>query len=185
MSTVLEERTIIRPAVIPYYKERDQFPPDLLRQLYRKMCAQGLDREVWHDRAMTEDEVVQYLDKDVLTSIWLDIASGQYVGFSYASNIEHTDTLQKCLVSVCVFKEYQDRRLTIPFGQIYLSQLFNVLGMTTVCQVTPEPNRMARLYCAQLGFKQVATIPQFLSYHGETVDAILGLMTRDEFNSKE
>ncbi len=182
MSAVLEGVTV-RPAVIPYYKEKEHFPPNVLNLLYRKMVAQGLDREVLHNHAMMEAEFVDFANGEALTSIALDL-NGSYAGFAWLQNIEETETLKKGMAAFMFFREYWAPQITEAFGKICLGQWFNVVGMDVIYGLTPTPNKLARRYCQRLGFKYTAEIPGFVSYHGAPCGAGVGTMTRDEFNAK-
>lgn len=168
---------------VPYFKERDSFPPDVLRLLYRKMVSQEIDKEFLHDGGVDEDEFVRLADEEALTSIFLDM-SGSYAGFAWLKNVEEAETVKKGLGAFAFFKEYWHPDVSKVFGQICLSHWFNVLEFDLVYGITPVPNRPARRYCQRLGFEYSARIPGFVSYKGKTVDAMVATMTRDQFNQK-
>lgn len=179
------ERVSVRPAVIPYYKERDSFPPEILRTIYRKLVAQGIIQDLCHDRIhTTEEEFVQYVDKDVLAHIFLDL-NGQIVGLAWLDKVDETDTLRKGCASVAFFREYWDPRISLVFGQMFLGQVFNILDFDLVYGVTPEPNRLSRLFCTRLGMTYSAVLRNFVSYRGKTVNGLYCSITKAEFNSKE
>lgn len=181
MSAVLEN-TPVRPAVIPYYKERDSFPPNVLNLIYRKMVAQGLGREALHGHSVTEEGFVEHMDAG-LTSIFLDL-NGSFAGIAWLANVDEGETLRKAEASVMMFREYWQPQVSKAFGLICLSQFFNVLEMDMVYGITPVPNRLSRLFTTRLGFKQKAILPGFVSYKGQTVDAIYSAITRVEFNKE-
>lgn len=183
MSAVLET-VKVRPAVIPYYREKENFPPDILNRLYRKLEGQELLSELLHNRAMFEQDFCKFLTEDALTSIFLDIESRAYVGLAWLDNIEECETLTKASASFCFFREYWNPSVTDSFGEIFLGHAFNILGLDCVYGITPKPNRLSRRYCTRMGFRYVATIPQFVSYHGQTVDGMVCVQTKTEFNSR-
>jgi hypothetical protein len=51
--------------------------------------------------------------------------------------------------------------------------------------LTPKPNVLAQRFAQSLGFKYVATIPGFTSYHGETVDGLVAIQTKEQFKEAE
>lgn len=181
MSTVVETQII--PAVIPYYKERDSFPANILNLIYRRLVMEGLDRILMHNRATSEEEFVEFAGSQALTSLFLDQANGRYAGLAWLTNVEECDSLSKGIGAFCFFKEYWSPEITQAFGEICLSQWFNVLNLTIVYGITPKPNRTAQRYCKRLGFEYVATVPNFVSFLGETTDALICTLTRDAFNS--
>lgn len=183
MSQVLDVASI-RPAVVPWYSERERFPENILNLLYRKLVAQGLDREVLHERAMMEEEFVEFASGEALTSIFLDLG-GHFAGFAWLTDVQESETLKKGVGAFAFFREYWNPRITEQFGSMCLGQWFNVVGMDLVYGITPTPNRLARRFCQRLGFEYTAEIPGFTSYKGHTVGARVGTMTRKRFNEKE
>lgn len=179
MSAVLQEQF----QVIPYFKERKNFPPNLLNVMYRKLVAEGVDEHLLHNGGMIEEDFVRFADQEALTSIFLDM-SGKLAGLAWLTNVEETDTLRKGLGAFAFFKDYWHPDFTSVLGNICLGQWFNVLEMSLVYGITPVPNRAARRFCRRLGFEYSARIPRFVSYRGETVDAMVATMTREQFNSK-
>ncbi len=170
-------------AVVPYYKERDQFPADTLALLYRKLVSQGIDQVLLHNGGMTEEDFVHFASADALTSICVDL-NGSYAGLAWLTNVEETDTLRKGLAAFAFFKEYWHPGITEAAGNICLSQWFNVLDFSLIYGITPAPNRAARRFCRRLGFEYSARIPGFVSFRGETVDAMVATLTKEQFNSK-
>jgi len=179
MSAVLESQF----AVVPYYKERQSFPPGLLNGIYRKLCAEGVDRELMHNGLIEEEEFVRFADEEALTSIFLDLR-GQCAGLAWLTNIEETETMKKALGAFAFFKEYWHPAVTSEFGTICLSQWFNTLEFDMIYGITPVPNRPARQFCKRLGFEYSARIPNFVSYKGKTADAMVATLTREQFNQR-
>jgi hypothetical protein len=183
MSVVLEQQIV--PAVIPYYREKANFPPNVLNLIYRKLCAENLDRLLFHNRSITEDEFVRFADTEALTSIFLDEGNGRYAGIAWLTNIEDCDSLKKGLGAFAFFKEYWRSDITQVFGEICLSQWFVAVGLTMVFGITPKPNRMAQQYCKRLGFTYLKeSVPGFLSFNGETVDACVCTLTKSDFEQR-
>ena len=181
MSTLVE----CQPAVIPYFKEGDSFPPNTLNLIYRKIVRQDLAKDLFHDRPdTTEEEFVEFLEKETLTSIFMDL-NGHVAGLAWIDRIEPTEKVKRGCASVVVFREYWKPRVSTEFGRIFLGQAFNILDFDLIYGVTPEPNRLSRNYIARLGFQHVATVPGFCSYHGERVNARISILTKEQFNSKE
>lgn len=170
-------------SVVPYYKERDSFPPNVLALLYRKMVAQGIDKELLHNGSMLEEDFVRFADEQ-LTSIFLDL-TGKYVGLAWLTNVEETDTLLKGLGAFVFFREYWKPEITEHVGNICLSHWFNALGFSLIYGITPTKNRAAQRYCKRIGFEYSAKIPGFVTYDGETCDAIIATMTNRQFNQKD
>jgi RimJ/RimL family protein N-acetyltransferase len=179
MSAVLEAQF----QCVPYFVERDNFPPDTLRLIYRKMVAQGIDREFLHNGSIDEEEFVRFASEDALTSIFIDMAGG-FAGIAWVSNVEETETMKKGLGAFAFFKEYWHPEVSKAFGDICLGHWFNVLEFDLIYGITPVQNRPARRYCQRLGFEYSAKIPGFVSYRGKTVDAMVATMTREQFNAK-
>ncbi len=170
-------------AVIPYFRERDNMPSGLLRGIFRRLTEQGIDKELLHNGAMSEEEFVQFADREALTSIFLDM-EGKCAGLAWLTHVEETDTLKKGLGAFAFFKEYWRPEISQAFGDICLGHWFNILEFDLIYGITPAANRPAQLYCKRLGFQYSARIPGFVSYHGKTVDAMVATMTREQFNSK-
>jgi RimJ/RimL family protein N-acetyltransferase len=183
MSTVLRPTQFV-PAVIPYYREKDNLPKDVLRLIYRRLCAEQLDRMLFHNKQVTEDEFVHFAEHDAVTSIFLDQTNGRYVGLAWLTNIEDCDTLRKGIGSFCFFRDYWSAPLTKVFGDICLSQWFALVEMTMIYGITPSVNRLAIRYCKRLGFNYLAEIPGFVSYDGETVAAKICTLTRGQFEAR-
>lgn len=184
MSTTLTEQAI-RPMVVPYYAEKANLPANILQILCRKMANQGLDREVLHNQVMMEAALVEFLEKEALTSIFVDM-NGRFAGLAWLTNVEKCDTLSKGLGAFCFFREFWIPSVTRAYGEILLGHWFNILEMDLIYGITPVPNRLAQRYCRRLGFRYTpCPIPGFVSYHNETVDAVVCTMTRNEFNSRE
>lgn len=177
MSAVLESQI----AVIPYFKERENFPPGVLSGIYRKFVEQGIDQQLLHNGGVGEEEFVRFADEEALTYIFLDL-QGKYAGIAWLTNVEETDTLRKGLGAFAFFKEYWHPSVTHVYGTMCLSQWFNILDFSLIYGITPAPNRPARRYCKRLGFEYSARIPGFVSYKGETVDAMVATLTRERFN---
>lgn len=188
MSAVEAENEIVAPAVIPLviplYKERDWFPKDVMNLIFRKMVAQGLEKESIHGNPnIKEDAFVEFMENSI-THIFVDQGLGKYAGMAWLTNVEESETVKKAEASVMVFKEYWIPQVTKAFGDIFLGQCFSILGFDLLYGITPKPNRLSRLYTTRLGFRQVATIPDFVSCHGQTVDAIISVIRREEFNAQ-
>lgn len=160
------------------------FPPNILNLLYRKLVAQGLDRELLHGHAMMEEEFVELVSGEALTSIFVDLG-GHFAGLAWLTNIEETETLKKGIGAFAFFREYWNPRITEQFGRMCLSQWFNVVGMDLVYGITPAPNRLARRFCQRVGFSYTAEIPEFVSYKGKTVGARIGTLSKQKFNEKD
>lgn len=172
------------PYVIPLYKERDWFPKNVMNLIFQKMKVQGLEKETIHGNPkITEEDFAEHMENSI-THIFVDQANGKYAGMAWLTNVEESETIKKAEASVMFFKEYWIPQVTQAFGQIFLGQVFSILEFDVLYGITPKPNRLSRLYTTRLGFKQVATIPSFVSYHGRTVDAIVSVIRREEFNAQ-
>jgi RimJ/RimL family protein N-acetyltransferase len=182
MSTIVSSPII--PTVLPYYREKENLPKDILRLLYRRLVAEQLDRMLFHNRAVTEEEFVRFAEDEALTSLFLDQANGRFVGLAWLTNIEDCQTIRKGIGSFSFFRDFWNAPLTKAFGDVCLSQWFSIVGLNLVYGITPSPNRLAIRYCRRLGFNYVARIPQFVSYDGETVDADICTLTREQFEAR-
>lgn len=183
MSAVIEPQFL--PTVIPYYKERENFPPNVLNLIYRKLCAENLDRLLFHNKSVTEEEFVKFATDDALTSIFLDQGNGRIAGIAWLTNIEDCESLRKGIGSFAFLKDYWHPPITQVFGDICMSQWFTVVGLTLVYGITPKPNRMAQQYCKRLGFTYLpCDIPGFVSFNGETVDARVCTLTKTDFEKR-
>lgn len=183
MSSTLVEVTA-QPTVVPYYANRDKFTADVLGLLYDRLDADSILSELLHEKPCSREEFIKFVDQDCLLSIFIDLETARYVGLAWLANIEEAATLRKAWGSFAFFREFWDPAYTKQFGLIALSQWFNVLQIDLVCGLTPRPNRLAQRYCRRIGFEYKAVLPQYTSYHGETVDGLICMQTREEFNRR-
>ena len=183
MSTVLTKATC-RPAVFPLFHERESFPEDTLNLIYHRLVSEDLLADLCHDRNVTEEEFVKFVGEETLAYILIDLSTNQIAGIGWFDDIEESDYLKKARSAVAFFKEYQLPRVTEAFGKMLLSHAFNVLECSTVWGMTPASNVLVQRFCRRIGFRYVATIPNFCSRRGEVTDALICVMTREEFNAK-
>ena len=184
MSTI--EPATAKIAVVPYWIEKQQFDADILRKIYRRIVDEELDVEVFHDEPLSEDQFVEFIDSgEIMASIFVHLEAGRIAGLAWLDKVEETTAVKRAAASVVVFRDFWDTTTSIEFGRIFLGHTFNVLGLDVVYGITPEPNRLSRLYIARLGFEHKATLPGFCSYKGQATDARISMITKDQFNSKE
>lgn len=185
MSAVLNELEV-SPVVIPYFKEREHLPADILGRIYRRLVAEDLHRLLLHNTPdLSEEQFVQFAGEEALTSLFLDQRSGRFAGLAWLTNWEECETITKAIGSFCFFKDFWKNDITEAFGTIFLSQCFNVLQLGLMYGITPAPNRTAIRYCKRLGFEYLESpIPNFVSFYGRTVDAMVCTMTRERFNER-
>ncbi len=180
MSTL--EKAVCRPAVFPYFAEKDSWPPDTLAGIYRKLVEQDILPDLVHEKGISEEEFVKFVSEDTLSYIFLDLETNQIAGIGWFDAVEEGDCLKKARSAVAFFREYWIPQVTETFGKMLLSHAFNVLEIDTVFGMTPASNKLVQKYCKRIGFRYVATIPDFCCRRGELTDALVCVMTRDEFN---
>ncbi len=61
MSTL--EKAVCQPAVFPYFAEREQWPPDTLNLIYRKLVAEDILPDLCHERGISEEDFVKFVDE--------------------------------------------------------------------------------------------------------------------------
>lgn len=180
-----------REAVVPYRINKDLLPSDLLPRIYDDLQAQNLLPELLHEEHMEKDAFVQFLEKDVMLSVFIDLHENRYTGLGWLTDIAQTSTHLRAFGAYCFLRGYWDMKTSLIYGKLLVSQWFNpeLFGipyprLDLLCGLTPRPNRLSRLWSTRIGMKYVAVLPGFTTYHGERVDAMICQMTRDEFNTK-
>lgn len=181
MSAVLE-KTICKPAVLPYFVEKETFPPDTMQLVYQKFAAQGILPDLFHERVLSETEFLSFIEKKALAFLLLDLESGQYAGIGWLADIEETERFKRGAAGFGFFREYWNPRVTEQFGKIALGQWFNVLGLDLIFGLTPQGNIMARRFSERLGFTYHATIPNFTCRRGRMDAAMICTLSKSDFN---
>lgn len=181
----------IQQAVIPYQLNKDLLPPDIVARIYDHFSGQNLLPELCHERATTRDEFVEFIEKQTIASIMVNLAQNRYAGIAWLSQIADLDSHTRAIGAYCFLREYWNRRDSMIYGKLCLSQWFfprefgiDSDGLESLWGVTPEPNRLARLYSARLGFRYVAVLPGFTSYHGYRCNGLVCRLERSEFEDR-
>ncbi len=194
-----------RYAVFPYILNKGAFPQGVLSDLRALVLENDLEREIFHECPIACQSLPEFLDDfpRVVTSIFVDMTTGDLAGFAWLTDISYLESgLLRGVGSFCFFRKYWQHEATDAFGMVLLGQWFNLRwkdffrgivpdpkkldgeGFDVICGITPKPNRLARRYCVRLGFRYIAELPGFTSYHGKTVPGLLCLQTRQEFNAR-
>ncbi len=180
MSTL--EKAVCRPAVFPYFAEKDSWPPDTLAGIYRKLVEQDILPDLVHEKGISEEEFVKFVSEDTLSYIFLDLETNQIAGIAWYDMIEEGDCISKARGSFAFFREFWHPGITEAFGNLFLSHGFGMLNYDVIYGATPASNKLAVRFCRKLGFTYYHAIPNFCSRRGELTDALVCVMTRDEFN---
>lgn len=183
MST--QEQAICKPAVFPYFAEKESFPPDILALIYRRLKEQDLLADLVHEKAISEEEFVAFVDRETIPYIFMDLSGkGECVGLAWITESCETECGQKRGVgSFVFFREFHDTQLTKTFGIMFLSHIYNILGYSQVMGLTPASNKPAIRYCKRVGFQYLSeAIPGYTCHRGEISDALVCYQTRDHFN---
>jgi RimJ/RimL family protein N-acetyltransferase len=86
--------------------------------------------------------------------------------------------------SFCFFKDYQKPMYTDQFAEMILEYWFEALSLDIVVGSTPEPNRAAVIYAKRAGFKEIGRIPNYTTFKGQVVPAVITAMTKEEFRKE-
>lgn len=176
--------TIAKPAVFPYFAEKATFPPDILNLIYRKLAAQDLLADLVHEKHISEDEFVEFVDKETLAYLLMDLSTKEYVGIGWVTQTEESDQIKKGFAAFAFFREFHTMALTSIFGKMALSHWFNLLNYDIIWGLTPATNKAAKRYCERIGLKYVASLPNFTSRRGQITDGLICMITRDQFNEQ-
>lgn len=189
----MESATLEKYAVYPYSPHnRTLFPADILERFYDDLEAQScadiggttLLREILHEGPMSKAEFVAFLESCILC-IFVDQVNNKYAGFGWVTDIVETETHLRGFGAFVFNREYWRPEHSLEYGKIFVAQLFNWFHFDQLWALTPEPNRLSRLWSTRLGFKYLPmNLPGFTTYHGERVDAKVCYCNRDEFNAK-
>ncbi len=182
MSTV--EKATCKPSVFPYFAERESWPPDTLNLIYRKLVAEDILPDLVHEKGISEEDFVRFVDEDTLPYLFVDLTTNQIAGIAWYDAVEEGDCLRKARGSFAFFKEYWHPTVTEAFGLMFLSHGFNVLGYDVIYGITPASNKLAKRYCERIGMVYQSTIPNFTSRRGELTDSMICTMTREQFNAR-
>ncbi len=195
-----------RYGVYPYAFNKSLFPDNMLEKLYYHLQDDGIYREVMHERELSKTEFVEFMGMypHTILSICVDAKTNEYHGFCWMTDINHTDSMLKGCASFAFFRKYWNKNITERFGMIGVSQWFRFpwklllqgdefdaqnmptdMGFDLIFGLTPKPNILAQRYSRNLGFRYEATIPGFTTYHGETVDGLVAIQTKEQFKEAE
>jgi len=187
------ETKLAKYTVYPYSPHnRKLFPEDILERFYDDLEAQSCEdiggttllRELLHENPMTKNEFVDFLNTCVLC-IFVDQPQNKYAGFGWVTDVVQTETHLRGFGAFVFHREYWNQQDSLEYGKIFVWQLFNCFGFDQLWAITPEPNRLSRLWSTRLGFKYLpVSLPGFTTYHGERCDAKVCFCNRDEFNAK-
>jgi len=179
MSTL--EKAVCRPAVFPWFAEKEQWPPDTLNLVYQRLVSEDILADLCHDRHVTEEEFVKFVG-DALSYLLVDQATNQIAGIGWFDDIEESDCVKKARSAIAFFKNYWHPKVTEQFGLLLLSHAFGVLEIDVVYGMTPASNILVQKFCKRVGFEYVARIPNFCSRRGELADALVCTMDVNRFN---
>ena len=183
MSTIIETSTI-QPAVIPYFVEKSNLPAGTISGIYRRLVAEDILADLVPEQSISEDDFIEFVNGPALLSLFLDLESKRFCGIAWLTDIQEGDLVSKGCAAVAFFREWWKPEVTKAFGEMVLGQWFNILGMDIVYVMTPKSNRLAARYCRRMGIQYRAELPNFVSRRGEVTNALLGMITRDEFNQR-
>ena len=168
--------------VIPWKGNEERFEPEVLEHLYADMESVDLLREVFHERVLSLSEFVHFANTE-LFSLAVDVERNQIAGFGWLSDIAQPEGLLRGWAGLALLPHCWKPRISTELGRLCMASWFN-LGFDLILGLTPEPNRLARLWTAKMGMRYVATIPGYTSYHGKVVDGMVCKITREEFEAR-
>lgn len=169
----------------PWWPNKDLFPADMVEKVYHHLHMDGIYREIMHERELPKEEFVAMMSSypNTILTLFVDTNTGKYPGIGWIGDISRTDTITRGVGAFAFFREFWNPKITKVCGIRVLDNWFNDIGFDLIYGLTPEPNKLARRYCQQLGFRYIATLPGFTCYHGETVDGLICMQTKEEFNA--
>ena len=171
-------------AAIPYRENKALLPSDILARCYLRMVNEGLLDTVFHERPFSDMEFLKFATgADVQFLIFADLASNEYAGFAWVTEIAKTNTMLRGWGGFAFFREFWNPFITHEYGKIALRLWFEGYKFDKIFGLTPETNRLSRAYCARMGFRYTGRIPGYTCYEGKTVDAMICSMTREEWEA--
>lgn len=181
MSATVEK---FSPVVIPYFAEKERLPADILSKIYQRLVSDDILPDLVPENVITEQEFIDFVSGAALLSLFLDVATNQFAGLAWITQVEEGQFIKKGCASVAFFRNYWKPRQTRIFGRIVLGHWFNLLGFNAVYAMTPASNILAVRYSQRVGFRYLATLPGFTSRRGEITAGRIAYLTRDEFNAQ-
>lgn len=184
-ATVTEE-TQARELVLPYWDNQEAFPKDFLDQLFDHIVEDRLMGELFHERPVSRNEFVALVGNPQTTvlSVFIDTVRHGYAGIAWLTELAFMETHERAVVAFGFFRNFWEPKQTRRFGRICLSQWFNLMGFDLLYGMTPKLNRVAQRFSKAMGFRYVATLPEFTCYQGKRCDALVCQQTREEFNMR-
>lgn len=174
------EQTILKPAVLPYFLDRESFPEDLPQLIYRKLNQQDILPDLFHERILTQEEFVK-LAQDSLFYVFMNLETSEYVGIAWLTDVNIQGMPKKAAGNIAFFAEYQVPEVTEIFGKMVLDHWFNIVGLELVYGLTPKSNLPAQQYARRLGMKYQCSLPGFTSRRGEISDGMIFVLRGADF----
>lgn len=171
----------------PWHPNQDLFPENTLEKIYHHLHMDGIYRELIHERELSKEEFLAFVTgyPETVLMIFVDMETGKYPGIGWITDIARTDTILRGVGAFAFFREFWDSKLPKECGVRACENWFNDMGFDLIYGLTPKPNRMARRFCSSLGFRYIADLPNFTCYHGKTVDGLICMLTKEEFNASD
>ena len=169
----------------PWHPNRDLFPENTLEKIYHHLHMDNIYRELVHERELPKDEFLAFVTgyPETVLMIFVDMETGKYPGIGWITDIARTDTILRGVGAFAFFREFWGSKLPKECGVRACENWFNDMGFDLIYGLTPKPNRVARRYCTSLGYRYIAHLPDFTCYHGETVDGLICMLTKEEWNA--
>lgn len=154
-----------------------------------KLHADDLYRIVFHENpTMSFAQFVQFFSQpNVALQMCVDMTDEtepKLAGMVWLAEVSDLPGGRRATGSFVYFKEYQKPEWTDKFAEMTLRWWFEDIGVSTLCGMTPTPNRGAKWYSLRAGLKYVATLSNYTSFDGKICDAHVALMDRGMFEAK-
>lgn len=163
-------------------ENRALFPDDFYERMYLKLKEEDLLEEMLHEHKETSlQDFLDFVNNSIIT-IFANPAKNVYYGMAWLAEPAETATLRRAWGGFVFLRDFWDPRITLPLGMQCLAEWFRSGLVDLVVGITPAPNRAAQRYSIRLGFKYTAQLPNFTTYRGQTVDAMICQMSRSEFD---
>jgi hypothetical protein len=174
-----------KAVVAPFSPGQAVYVDGMLSTLYYRSKDAGiLDRVFWED--VNHDKFIRMFDesKKVLQILCELKHAGEEeerivpVGYSWVELPKGVDGARGAL---CGFAFFKRSRVMRDLGMLGAAYWIKGLKIDVIHGVMLESNSSAKLYSEAIGFKHIATVPNYIFYQGKLVNARVMMLEADSF----
>lgn len=175
--------------VVPYIVDRDPIGEIMLPGFWKRLHDEGIFELFFHDHPdMSFGEFVKSLSQpnDLIFMVGKSWSDGrlEHMGMATLSQILDNILTKRAVAGFLFFKDYWNHKDADEAGRKVISVWFNELKLTMIAGLTPKMNRPALAYIHRLGFLSVGELPNFCTFKGKAVAAVISYLSPEMFAEK-